>query len=249
LKPLALQRLFKKTLGISPRAYVDAIRLRRLKHNMRCGNDVTTASYATGYGSSSRLYERSNKQLGMTPATYRRGGTDMEIAYTTARSRMGRLLVAGTQRGISAIYLGDSDALLEASLRKEYPKARIRRDPKSVSGWIGQVVRHLAGKQLRLDIPLDVQATAFQRRVWEALQEIPRGTTKSYSEIARSLGSPRGARAVARACATNPVSVLVPCHRVVREDGHLGGYRWGLQRKEKLLSQESAPKRKSGSNH
>jgi AraC family transcriptional regulator of adaptative response/methylated-DNA-[protein]-cysteine methyltransferase len=239
-----LQRLFRKLLGLSPRAYADAIRLRRLKTQLRKGDDVTTALYDAGYGSSSRLYERSNAQLGMTPATYRRRGAGAEIGYTIASSLAGRLLVAGTDRGISAVYLGDRDETLQAMLRQEFPEARIRRNPKQSSSWVRALVRHLAGRQPHLDLPLDIQATAFQRRVWEALQRIPYGTTCSYSEIARKLGQPRATRAVARACATNPVSVVIPCHRVVREDGGLGGYRWGLGRKEKLLDVERGAARK-----
>jgi AraC family transcriptional regulator, regulatory protein of adaptative response / methylated-DNA-[protein]-cysteine methyltransferase len=239
-----LQRLFRKLLGLSPRAYADAIRLRRLKTQLRKGDDVTTALYDAGYGSSSRLYERSNAHLGMTPATYRKRGAGVVMGYTIASSPAGRLLVAGTDRGISAVYLGDRDAPLQAMLRQEFPEARIRRNPKQLSLWVRALVRHLAGRQPHLDLPLDVRATAFQRRVWEALQRIPYGTTCSYSEIARKLGQPRAARAVARACATNPVAVAIPCHRVVRGDGGLGGYRWGLGRKEKLLDVERGAARK-----
>jgi AraC family transcriptional regulator of adaptative response/methylated-DNA-[protein]-cysteine methyltransferase len=238
-----LQRLFRKLLGLSPRAYSDAIRLRRLKTQLRKGDDVTTALYEAGYGSSSRLYERSNALLGMTPATYRRRGAGVEIGYTIASSPAGRLLVAGTDRGVAAVYLGDQDATLQAMLQREFPLARIRGNSKQLSSWVRAIVRHLAGRQPHLDLPLDVRATAFQRRVWEALQRIPYGKTCSYSEIARKLGQPRAARAVARACATNPVSVVIPCHRVVRGDGGLGGYRWGLARKQKLLDGERSATR------
>ena len=162
----------------------------------------------------------------------------MEISYTTAPSDLGRLLLAGTAKGVSAIYLGDSDARLEEALRREYPAAVIRKNPARVSRWLRELVRHISGCQPRLDLPLDVKATAFQRRVWEALQAIPRGSTQTYSDLARSLGLAKGQRAVARACATNPVSVLIPCHRVVRRDGGLGGYRWGIDRKRALLAIE-----------
>jgi AraC family transcriptional regulator of adaptative response/methylated-DNA-[protein]-cysteine methyltransferase len=162
----------------------------------------------------------------------------MEISYTTASSDLGRVLLAGTAKGVSAIYLGDSDAPLEGALRREYPAAAIRKNPARVSRWLRELVRHISGCQPRLDLPLDVQATAFQRRVWEALQGIPRGSTQTYSDLARSLGLAKGQRAVARACATNPVSVLIPCHRVVRRDGGLGGYRWGIGRKRALLAME-----------
>ena len=200
---------------------------------------MTTALYDAGFGSSSRLYERAPSHLGMTPATYRRGGAGMQIHYTIANSPLGRLLVGATDKGISALYLGESDGKLEAALEKEYPRAEIRRDRNGMEGWVEQILAHLRGQAPRLDLPTDVQATAFQRRVWEELRRIPYGTTRTYSQIARAIGKPRAIRAVARACATNPVSVVVPCHRVVREDGKLAGYRWGLQRKRALLEHES----------
>ena len=162
----------------------------------------------------------------------------MEISYTTAPTHLGRLLLAGTAKGVSAIYLGDSDPRLETALRREYPAAVIRKNPAQVAQWLRNVVRHISGEQPALDLPLDVKATVFQRRVWEALQRIPRGSTRTYSELARAIDLPNGQRAVARACATNPVSILIPCHRVVREDGGLGGYRWGLNRKRALLAIE-----------
>jgi AraC family transcriptional regulator of adaptative response/methylated-DNA-[protein]-cysteine methyltransferase len=238
-----LQRLFRKFLGLSSRAYADAIRVHRLKTQLRKGDDVTTALYDAGYGSASRLYERSNAQLGMTPATYRRQGAGAEIGYTVAPSPAGRLLVAGTDRGIAAVYLGDREATLRAELRREFPEARIRRNSKQLSSWVRTIVKHLAGRQPQMELPLDIRATAFQRRVWEALQRIPYGKTRSYSEVARTLGQPKAARAVARACATNPVSVVIPCHRVVREGGGLGGYRWGLARKQALLDAERSASR------
>ena len=234
-----LERVFRRMVGISPMAYAQSIRLRRFKIRLREGSDVTSAIYEAGYGSSSRLYEKSNGHLGMTPATYGRGGLGMEITYTTAPTHLGRLLVAGTAKGVSAIYLGDSEERLEAALRREYPAAAISKNTAQVSRWVRQLVRHLSGEQPNLDLPLDVKATAFQRRVWEALQQIPRGSTRSYSDLARALGLPKGQRAVARACATNPASILIPCHRVVREDGGLGGYRWGIKRKQALLAIEA----------
>lgn len=233
-----LQRMFRRITGISMRAYADAIRVRRLKQQLRKGDDVTTALYDAGYGSSSRLYENSDRQLGMTPATYRRGGKGMEIGYTIAKTALGRLLLAGTARGISAIYFGDSDVPLIAALKREYPFAEIKRQPAALSRWVQSVVRHVAGGGSQLDLPVDVQATAFQRRVWEELQRIPYGATRSYSEVARSIGQPTATRAVARARATNPVCVLIPCHRVVRENGGLAGYRWGIGRKRELIEAE-----------
>jgi AraC family transcriptional regulator, regulatory protein of adaptative response / methylated-DNA-[protein]-cysteine methyltransferase len=235
-----LERAFRSVMGISPRQYADARRMRRLKSRLRKGDDVTTALYDAGFGSSSRLYERAPAQLGMTPATYRQGGAGMKIHYTIVGSPLGRLLVGATDRGISALYLGKDDGPLESSLRKEYPRAEIRRDRNGLEGWVGKVLEHLRGREPNLDLPTDVQATAFQRRVWEELRKIPYGTTRTYSQVARAIGKPKAIRAVARACATNPVSVVVPCHRVVREDGNLAGYRWGLERKLALLQHESA---------
>lgn len=235
-----LQRTFRKATGITPRQYADAVRVARLKSNLRKETDVTTAMYEAGYGAASRLYERSNAQLGMTPDTYRRGGRGMKISYTIANSALGRVLVAATDRGISAVSLGDDDARLIAALREEYPHAEIRHGSGEHSEWVRTIVRHLAGSSPRLDLPTDVVATSFQRCVWEALRSIPSGATRTYSEVARDLGRPKATRAVARACATNPAAIVVPCHRVVRKDGSLGGYRWGLKRKEQLLRQESA---------
>jgi AraC family transcriptional regulator, regulatory protein of adaptative response / methylated-DNA-[protein]-cysteine methyltransferase len=237
-----LERAFRSVMGISPRQYADARRMRRLKSRLRKGDDVTTALYDAGFGSSSRLYERAPAQLGMTPATYRQGGAGMKINYTIVSSPLGRLLVAATDRGISALYLGKDDGPLESSLRKEYPRAEIQRDSNGLEGWLGKILQHLRGREPNLDLPTDVQATAFQRRVWEELRKIPYGATRTYSQVARAIGKPTAIRAVARACATNPVSVVVPCHRVVREDGNLAGYRWGLERKLALLQQESAEK-------
>jgi AraC family transcriptional regulator of adaptative response/methylated-DNA-[protein]-cysteine methyltransferase len=240
MSPHQLQRAFRSVMGITPRQYADAQRMRRVKSRLRKGDDVTTALYDAGFGSSSRLYERAPSQLGMTPATYRQGGAGMHIRYTIVNSPLGRLLVGATDRGISALYLGESDARLEAALQKEYSRADIRCDRKGLEGWVGRILAHLRGQEPHLDLPTDVQATAFQRRVWEELRRIPNGTTRTYREVARAIGHPSAVRAVARACATNPVSVVVPCHRVVREDGNLAGYRWGLERKRALLERESS---------
>ena len=234
-----LGRAFRRLMGITPRQYADAQRMRRLKSRLRKGDDVTTALYDAGFGSSSRLYERAPKQLGMTPATYRRGGEGMNIRYTIAASPFGHVLVAATDRGISAVYLSESDAKLEGELRREYPRATIERDRHGLEEWVKRIVEHLRGNELRLDLPTDVQATAFQRRVWEELRRIPYGTTRTYTQVAQAIGRPSAVRAVARACATNPVSIVVPCHRVVRGDGSLAGYRWGLSRKEALIAHES----------
>jgi AraC family transcriptional regulator of adaptative response/methylated-DNA-[protein]-cysteine methyltransferase len=238
LSPQHLQRTFKRVTGISPRQYADACRLGRLKSRLRERRTVTMALYEAGYGSSSRLYERAASQLGMTPATYQRGGRSMDIRYTLADCPLGRLLLAATERGVCAVYLGDRDAPLEAALGREYPAAHVSRDDGLPGTWLAELLEHLRGRRPHLDLPLDVQATAFQWRVWQELRCIPYGSTCTYQEIAERLGQPTAARAVARACATNPVSVVIPCHRVVRGDGGLGGYRWGLDRKQRLLDQE-----------
>ncbi|MFZ1205759.1 MAG: bifunctional DNA-binding transcriptional regulator/O6-methylguanine-DNA methyltransferase Ada [Candidatus Acidiferrales bacterium] len=238
-----LERAFRATIGITPRQYADAQRMRRLKSRLKKGDNVTTALYEAGYGSSSRLYERAPSHLGMTPAAYRRGGEGMHIDYTIVDSPLGRLLVGATERGISALYLGESDDKLRAAFEKEYPRAELRRDdngPGSLGEWVEEVLEHLRGHKPHLDVPTDVQATAFQRRVWEELRRIPYGATRTYTEVAQAIGNPSAIRAVARACATNPVSVIVPCHRVVRQDGNLAGYRWGISRKRTLLDHEAA---------
>ncbi|MFZ0521189.1 MAG: bifunctional DNA-binding transcriptional regulator/O6-methylguanine-DNA methyltransferase Ada [Candidatus Acidiferrales bacterium] len=247
MSPHQLERAFRGVMGISPRQYADAQRMRRLKSKLKKGDDVTTALYDAGFGSSSRLYERAPSQLGMTPATYRHGGAGMEINYTIVSSPLGRLLVGATHRGVSAVYLGKNEAALEAALRKEYPRADISRDRNGLEGWVGKILEHLRGREPNLDLPTDVQATAFQRRVWEELRRIPYGATRTYSQVARAIGKPKAIRAVARACATNPVSVVVPCHRVVRQDGDLAGYRWGVDLKQTLLEQESEQRQSKSS--
>jgi len=233
-----LRRAFLQVTGLKPRELAEALRIKRFKAMLRAGKSITDALYETGYGSSSRVYERSNAQLGMTPATYRKGGLGMKIGYTIAKSPLGKVLVAATERGVSAVYLGDAENTMIAGLREEYPRAEISPATDSFQRWVREIVQRIEGKQPRLELPLDLQATAFQRRVWQELQRIPRGRTRTYSQVARSLGQPKAGRAVARACATNPVSIVVPCHRVIREDGALAGYRWGLSRKEQLLAQE-----------
>jgi AraC family transcriptional regulator of adaptative response/methylated-DNA-[protein]-cysteine methyltransferase len=235
-----LRRAFLQVTGLKPRELVEALRIKRFKAMLRAGKGIADALYETGYGSSSRVYERSNAQLGMTPATYRKGGQGMKIGYTIAKSPLGKVLVAATERGVSAVYLGDAENTMTAELREEYPRAEIAPATDSFQRWVREIVQRIEGKPARLELPLDLQATAFQRRVWQELQRIPRGKTRTYSEVARSLGQPKAVRAVARACATNPVSIVVPCHRVIREGGALAGYRWGLSRKQQLLEQERA---------
>jgi AraC family transcriptional regulator of adaptative response/methylated-DNA-[protein]-cysteine methyltransferase len=236
--PFHLQRTFKSALGVSPRAYIDACRLRQVKQNLQAGHSVTTALYAAGYGSSSRLYERTATQLGMTPDKYRRGAVAAVIRYTIADSPLGRMLIAATDKGICAVQFADSDEQLQQGLIREFPFATRRRDDAAMAEWKVNLFRLMDGREANPSLPLDIRATAFQRQVWEALQRIPRGEMRSYSAIARKIGKPKATRAVARACATNPVAVAIPCHRVVRRDGELGGYRWGIERKEQLLALE-----------
>jgi AraC family transcriptional regulator of adaptative response/methylated-DNA-[protein]-cysteine methyltransferase len=238
MSPFHLQRIFKAALGISPREYADACRVKLVRTELRSSDSVTRALYDAGYSSSSRLYENAGAHLGMTPATYRKGGAGASIRYTVTDSPLGRMLVAATEKGVCMISFGESDKRLHESLKHEFPAATIVRDESTLLPWIATLNEHLEGRQIDPNLPLDVRATAFQRRVWEFLRAIPYGTTMTYSGIARQLGNSKAMRAVARACATNPVSIAIPCHRVLREDGHLGGYRWGIERKEKLLRKE-----------
>ena len=234
-----LQRTFKAVLGITPKAYADSCRMNQLKSNLRAGHSVTRAMYDAGYSSSSRLYERTASQLGMTPDKYRRGAIAAPIRYTCADSPLGRMLVAATDKGICAIQFADSDDELEQGLRHEFPFANRRRDDSALRSWKEKLLRQMHGQSLNSALPLDIQATAFQRRVWSYLQKIPFGETRSYTAVAKGIGRPSATRAVARACATNPVAVAIPCHRVVRQGGEMGGYRWGIKRKEALLEMES----------
>jgi AraC family transcriptional regulator of adaptative response/methylated-DNA-[protein]-cysteine methyltransferase len=239
MSPWHLQRTFTRLLGISPRSFADARRLGLLKTGLKdSSNGVAGAIYGAGYGSASRVYERADAELGMTPATYAKGGAGAEIGFATAKTQLGLVLVAATQRGVCMVSLGSNAAKLEAELRAEYPAAIVRHDVAALRPLLDQVVRHLAGKEPHLDLPLDVRATAFQWQVWQALKTIPPGQTLTYKEIAAQIGKPNAMRAVGHACATNPVALAVPCHRAIRGDGGLGGYRWGLQRKEKLLAAE-----------
>jgi AraC family transcriptional regulator of adaptative response/methylated-DNA-[protein]-cysteine methyltransferase len=238
VSPHHLQRTFKKVTGITPRQYAAADRLRRFKATIKSGRGVTEALYESGYGSSSRLYESASRQLGMTPASYLRGGKGMSIDYTIVGCPVGQLLVAATERGVCSVQFGETEEELEAALADEYPAASLRREGARLDDFVKALLRHLDGRESSLELPLDVRATAFQSRVWEELRRIPYGETRSYAEVASSLGQPTATRAVARACATNPVALVTPCHRVVRGDGSLSGYRWGVERKGALLARE-----------
>ncbi len=238
LSPAYLQRAFTRVVGVSPKAYHDARRRVQLKAQLKRGDTVTRATYAAGFGSSSPLYARNGSALGMTPGTYRRGGARLQIRYGVVPCTLGRLLVGATDRGVCSVMLGDSDRALEADLKREFPAATIERDDAAVRSWADVIVRSVEGTNSAASIPLDLQGTAFQMRVWKALQAIPYGATRSYSELAAAIGKPSAARAVARACATNRVAVVVPCHRIVPSSGGTGGYRWGPDRKRQLLKAE-----------
>ncbi len=238
ISPFRLSRLFRQTLGIAPREYAEARRSGRLKALLKRDTTVATALYEAGYGSSSRLYERADAELGMTPGTYRRGGAGMRIHYTVVRSALGWLLVGATERGVCSVKLGDTARPLLRDSAARYPNAVIEEDLGPLSPAVASLLEVAAGQRVAPDVPIDVQGTAFQRQVWNCLKRIPPGTTRSYSEVARAIGHPGSARAVARACGANHVALLIPCHRVVRADGSLGGYHWGPERKRRLVAIE-----------
>jgi AraC family transcriptional regulator of adaptative response/methylated-DNA-[protein]-cysteine methyltransferase len=245
LSPHHLQRLFTRTLGVSPRVFQERRRLERFKARVREGDSVGGATYAAGFGSSRGLYESARTGLGMTPATYRRGGRGEVIRYAIAPCELGRVLVAATGRGVCAVQLGADDGSLVDALRAEFPLAAVEREDAALEAATRGVIARVAGEGPA--VQLDLRGTAFQLRVWRALQEIPSGETRSYAEIAARVGKPAAVRAVARACAANRVAVLVPCHRVVRAGGELGGYRWGPERKARLLGSEREAAGRGGS--
>lgn len=238
--PFHLQRTFKAVLGITPKEYANSCRMRDFRENLKAGHSVTRAMYDAGYSSSSRLYSRTSSELGMEPAKYRRGAIATPIRYAFAHSPLGRMLIASTEKGICSIQFADSDSELEQGLKREFPFAIRRRDDAGLATVAQQVVNRISGAEKSAALPLDIQATAFQRRVWSYLQSLAFGETRSYSEVAKAIGRPSAIRAVARACATNPVAIAIPCHRVLRASGDLGGYRWGVKRKKTLLQMEAA---------
>jgi AraC family transcriptional regulator, regulatory protein of adaptative response / methylated-DNA-[protein]-cysteine methyltransferase len=240
LSPFHLQRLFKRATGLSPREYQSARRMQQVKSGLRNGDDVTTALYDAGFGSPSRLYEKAPHQLGMTPGEYRRGGLGAKIRFTVVPTPLGRMLVAATDRGLCAVRFGESVPELDRDLRQEFHAAELHRDDTALREYVDPLLASIRGDRSTVDLPLDVRATAFQQKVWDSLRQIPRGETRSYSEVARKIGLPAAVRAVAHACASNPVAIAVPCHRVVRSDGDLAGYRWGIERKQKLLDSEKS---------
>lgn len=237
MSPYHLQRTFKRVVGVSPKAYANARRLERMKSRLKQGDTVSRATYDAGYGSGSRAYEQARAGMGMTPGTYRNGGRGMRIDYALVANALGQILVAATGRGLCAVMFGDDTTQLEAALRREYPEAVLERNDGELKEYTEQVIARLSGWEERT-LPMDVAGTAFQWQVWEALRRIPVGETRSYQAIAQELGRPTAARAVARACASNRLALVVPCHRAVRETGELGGYRWGTDRKKQILEQE-----------
>ncbi len=246
LSPFHLQRSFKAIVGVTPKQYLEGCRMDAFKGGLRSQRSVTDAIYDAGFGSSSRVYERADTRLGMTPAEYRAGGKGTAISYVSVQVPLGLLMIGATDRGLCFVQFGESHAELLAELRKEYPAAVLTEMaqpyPRQFRLWVDALIRHLSGHQPDLDLPLDVRATAFQLKVWRYLQSIPYGNVRSYAEVAESIGRPGAARAVARACASNLVAIAVPCHRVIRGTGELGGYRWGLERKRVLLDQERSAK-------
>jgi AraC family transcriptional regulator, regulatory protein of adaptative response / methylated-DNA-[protein]-cysteine methyltransferase len=239
LSPFYFQRLFRKTLGISPRQYIETRRLDKVRRSLRNGETVTEALYGAGFSSRGRLYEKSPGQLGVNPGTFRRGGEGLSIRYTIVDSPIGRLLLGATGNGICAVCIGASDQAVEAALREDYYAADLFRNDQQMKPWAEEFSRYFRGEQFPKDLPIDVQATAFQWKVWDQIQRIPYGQTLSYSQIAVAVGNPRAVRAVANACASNHVALLIPCHRVVGKKGDLRGYRWGVKRKQTLLSLEA----------
>lgn len=242
ISPYHLQRTFKEIIGVSPKKYAENLRLQKFKSEIKLGNDVVTAMYESGYGSSRSLYENITDKLGMTPKIYQKGGKGMKIEYTITNCELGKMLVARTEKGVCAVTFGDDEDVLFEKLTSEYPQAEIAKNETNLKEYVEAILQNLAGNNKRIVLPIDVQATAFQMQVWDALRKIPYGETLSYKQVAESLGNPKAVRAVARACATNKVAVVIPCHRVVGSNGSLSGYRWGIERKQKLIETEKNQK-------
>lgn len=238
LSPFYFHRVFRSVMGITPRQYLASRRIGRFKSSVREGNSVTHAIYESGYGSSSRLYENAATELGMSPASYKKGGKGTKIKFATTSSTLGRVIVAATDKGVCKVAFGDSDDELERDLRNEFTDADLLRSDSSFRALFKALKGCLEGRGGGQDLPLDIGGTAFQRKVWEALRKIPAGETRSYGEVAQAIGQPTAVRAVAAACASNSVAILIPCHRVIQKDGGTAGYRWGVERKETLLENE-----------
>ncbi len=242
MSPWHFHRVFKNQTGLTPKAYATAHRARRVRNELKRNRKVTDAILHAGYNSNSRFYEKSAEFLGMTPSRYRAGGVDIEIRFAIGETSLGSILVACSERGICAIFMGDDPDMLVRELQDHFPRANLIGGDEQFELWVAKVVGFIEAPAIGLELPLDIRGTAFQQRVWNALRKIPSGTTVSYTEIAKRIGAPKSVRAVAQACAANTLAVAIPCHRVVRNDGGLSGYRWGVERKRKLLEREAAEK-------
>jgi AraC family transcriptional regulator of adaptative response/methylated-DNA-[protein]-cysteine methyltransferase len=240
LSPFHFHRMFRAEVGVTPKAYFTARRASRVREQLQESETVTEAVYAAGYSSSSRFYERSAEILGMQPKAFQSGGTGARIRFAVGECSLGSLMVAATEKGVCAISLGDDPEQLVRDLQDRFPKATLVGADAGFEQWVAKVVAMVETPGVGLDLPLDIRGTAFQQRVWQALRAIPPGSTTTYAKVAAEMGTPKAVRAVARACATNPVAIAIPCHRVVRTDGKLSGYRWGIERKRKLLEREAA---------
>ena len=239
VSPGHLQKTFKSNLGVTPKEVMNMMRIESFKQNVR-GSDVTTSLYDSGFGSSRSLYEKAGEALGMTPATYKKGGKGLKIKYTIADSPLGKMLVAATDRGICSVSFGDKAEELTRELNDEFFAAEIVNDDGALNAAVTAILKGLNGERIILSLPLDIRASAFQMRVWSELRKIPFGETRTYGQIAQQIGNPNAVRAVARACATNPVAIVTPCHRVIGADGKLTGYRWGIERKKMILEKEGS---------
>jgi AraC family transcriptional regulator of adaptative response/methylated-DNA-[protein]-cysteine methyltransferase len=242
INPNYLQKIFKEIIGVSPKKYLEKLRLDKFKDEIKKGNDVVNAIYESGYGSNRALYENVNEKLGMTPKIYKQGGKNVKVEFTIADCKLGKILVAKTEKGLCSVTLGDDEKVLSENLRVEFSKAEITENKENLKEFVEAILQNLAGTNKTLDLPLDLQATAFQMQVWQVLRKIPFGETLSYKEVAEKLGNQKAVRAVARACASNRVALVIPCHRVVGSNGSLSGYRWGIERKDKLLNLENINK-------
>lgn len=246
LSPFHLQRTFKAVVGVTPKKFVEACRMEALKSHLRDQDSVTDAIYEAGFGSSSRVYERVDGSLGMTPREYRAGGRGVSISHVATATPLGTMMIGATDRGLCFVEFGESEGELLEQLRKEFPGATLERVTGPPAGqldlWIKSLQGYLRRERIPVDLPVDVRGTAFQLKVWKYLRSIPAGEVQSYSEVAEAIGAPRGARAVANACARNRLAIVIPCHRVIRGSGELGGYRWGLERKRVLIDSERAVK-------
>ena len=241
MSPTHLQRVFKKATGISPREYAETHRLEIFKANLKSGQSVTSSMYDAGFGGSSRLYESSNGKLGMTPASYGKGGKGAEISYAIGNCSLGRVLVAATAHGLCRVCFGSSVKEVEQELAEEFPKAKLRRNEKNMAEILSTVLAVLESFEIKIkSLPFDIRITAFQAKVWSYLRRIPAGMTQTYGEIAAAIGVPKSARAVGKACGSNPIGVIIPCHRAVGATGDLTGYRWGIDRKKALLEIEKS---------